>query len=66
MLDAIQVTFIFLIVCIFLFGLTVVLITRSVKREIDKMLDEAGSQSEKDEIRLKLVKTFYPPRFNRD
>lgn len=56
----------FLVVCLVAFGLFVILIAKSVRRDLEKMLDEAESQSEKDEIRLRLVKALYPPRFNRD
>lgn len=66
MLDALQMAFVFLVVCIVLFGLFIVVVAKSVRREIEQMIDETEDQSGKDELRLKLVKALYPPRFNRD
>lgn len=65
MLDALQVALVFLAVCLGVFGLSIALVARAVRRDLEKMLDEAESQSEKDEIRLRIVKALYPPRFNR-
>lgn len=66
MVDALQIALIFLAVCLAVFGLFVLWMAKTVKRDFERILDEAESESEKDEIRLKIVKALYPPRFNRD
>ena len=38
----------------------------SVRRDIEDALKNAFDDEEKDEIRKRVVKTFYPPRFNKD
>jgi uncharacterized protein YoxC len=65
MVDALQIALVFLAVCLAVFGLFIMWMAKTVKRDIERMLDEAESQSEKDEIRLRIVKALYPPRFNR-
>ena len=66
MVDALQIALIFLVVCLAVFGLFILWMAKTVKRDFERILDEAESESEKDEIRLKIVKALYPPRFNRD
>jgi hypothetical protein len=65
MVDALQIALVFLAVCLGVFGLFIAWMARAVRRDLERMLDEAESQSEKDEIRLRIVKALYPPRFNR-
>ncbi len=65
MLDALQVALIFLVVVIGLLASFVVIISKSVRREIEKLASETDDPEEKIEIYQKLVKAIYPPRFNR-
>ena len=38
----------------------------SIRRDIEDALKNAYDEREKLEIRKKVVKAFYPPRFNKD
>jgi hypothetical protein len=40
---------------------------KTIREEIQEQLDEhEGDQAAQEEIRKKLIKALYPPRFNRD
>ncbi len=39
---------------------------RGIREEIVDALNSAESEEDKAEIKLKVVKALYPPRFNRD
>jgi hypothetical protein len=42
-------------------------IYRGVREEIQKSMDaNEGDEAAQEEIRKKLIKALYPPRFNRD
>lgn len=56
---------VFLGVCLFCFGAIGWLIARDVRRQVEKALKEtAGDDEAQAEIRKKVVKAVFPPRFN--
>jgi hypothetical protein len=57
----------FLVLSIVLFAGFMWWIYRGVQEEIQKSMDaNEGNEAAQEEIRKKLIKALYPPRFNRD
>jgi hypothetical protein len=57
----------FLVLSIVLFAGFMWWIYRGVREEIQKSMDaNEGDEAAQEEIRKKLIKALYPPRFNRD
>jgi Na+/melibiose symporter-like transporter len=57
----------FLVFCIAVFIGFMFWLFKTIREEVQRNLDaHEGDQAAQEEIRKKLIKALYPPRFNRD
>ena len=57
----------FLVFCVALFTSFMFWLFKTIREEIQRSLDaHEGDEAAQEEIRKKLIKALYPPRFNRD